>query len=208
MNDLAIDVRPKVDRSRAIVRYFGQSPIDGDRLRLPSVPFTKDLAGMGPLVWMEVRLFDGRREKWSFSPFPRLMYHRRTKHLWAMGGSYRFDGDGFHHGKGPSPLNLVAIDDARRAEVLAGQRRLFRDTHNGREPDECVQGLIVRPDPVIALATVTAIAYRNDRNDGDGRVNWRHPFEPEYPIVVCDISGSHLAFCGGTYSVEQGWLVD
>jgi hypothetical protein len=73
-----IDVRPKADRSEEIIDYFGVAPIEGRSLRLPPVPSTEELCGMGPLVWLEVELFDGSREKWTFSPFPRLAYHKRS----------------------------------------------------------------------------------------------------------------------------------
>ena len=174
---------------------------------------------MGPLVELHVeRLRDGRVEVWKFDPMPRLVFKRGTKRMWILGGGFRVDGRGFHPTGGDCRcmrrLPLAEHADDRR---LRGQLREFRRTHYGAAEDEIVEGVIRAPGPgpLVPLGRLVAAVYKTDRNDGDGKSEWIHAYEDEnlpgvknhrMPLVCTDRRGSGIWFCGGTYSVIDGWL--
>jgi hypothetical protein len=65
------------------------------------------------------------------------------------------------------------------------------------------------------VATNVQWSDETDRNDGDGKSEWIHRYEDENlpgvkvhkrPIVCTNTTGTGIWFCGGTYSVIDGWL--
>ena len=204
-----------------VARYGFKSP-DGGRslrtVRLGEPPDTEHVQSMGPLVRMEVRrLSDNVREVWRFRPYPRLAYSKDSKRLWSVGGAYHIDGAGFHNTSKPNRLKRVPVAEARKRPELQRQLREYKRTHYGLSPIEAVTGEIVIPKAVVALATLEAIVYATDRNDGDGISDWKHLFVDEGlhlrvklhspPTVCCNTTGTWIYFVGGTYSVKNGWLV-
>lgn len=204
------------DVTRELVRRYGE--YDGPALRMGSPPTTAYVRPMGPLVELHVdRLRDGRREVWAFDPMPRLVFRRGSKRLWVMGGGFRIDGDGFHpRGGAPRNLRFVPLDQEIRRPGMAAQLREFRRTRYGATPDEAVVGVIrAAPRRLVPLGYLEQAVYKTDRNDGDGKSEWFHPFEDENlpgvqehkrAIVCTNRTGTGIWFSGGTYSVIEGWL--
>ena len=173
---------------------------------------------MGPLVELHVRRFrDGVVEVWPFAPRPRLVFNATNKRLWVAGGGFAIDGGGFHARRGPVALRFEPIDRARKDPALRYQLREFHRTHADLDPIEAFVAEIEAPprDGVVALGWMEQAVYKTDRRDGDGRLEWFHPFEDEklpgvlkhtQAIVCTDRTGTGLWFAGGTYSVIDGWL--
>lgn len=192
--------------ARAIIRYFGC--YHGGPIELPQEPRSEELTGMGPLVWLEVQTFYGRFEEWTFDPMPRLAYDTRQQ-LWPVGGDFRFGARGFRNTKyGTTPLTQEDVDRIRGKGQFATMVDRFRRDHGGRAPTEAVSGYAGIPKHPIALALLHALAYRNDKGDGNGRVNWRHSFleDRRLPVLATSPEGDSLAFLGGAYSISQGWI--
>lgn len=202
------------DVTDELVRRYGY--FDGLLPRLGDPPTTADVRPMGPLVEMHVDTLKGRREVWRFDPMPRLVFNRRSKRMWVMGQGFRFDGNGFHPtGGAPRRLSVLPLAREMRAPDLAAQLREFNRTHYGVKPDEAVVGFIAYPDALTPLGYLENIVYKTDRNDGDGKSEWIHRYEDENlpgvkvhkrPIVCTNTTGTGIWFCGGTYSVIDGWL--
>jgi hypothetical protein len=100
---------------------------------------------------------------------------------------------------------------------LRGQREKFRRTHGGLDPREAVVVEQVLADTLTFVGWLKAVAYRADRNDGDGLVNWRHRHDEkpsglrmfrtqEMPMVYVDPDGRNMEFVGGTYTIDDGWI--
>ncbi len=192
---------------RAIVRHFGL--YEGGPVERPQEPTSEELTGMGPLVWVEVQLFDGRFEEWTFDPMPRLAYDTRQQ-LWVVGGDFRFGNSGFRNTRyGTTPLTQEQVDRIRGKGKYVTQVARFRRDHGGRLPTEAVSGYAGVPRHPVALAHLHALAYRNDKGNGKGRVNWRHSFleDRKQPLLATSPEGDSLAVLGGAYSVRQGWIV-
>lgn len=199
----------------ALIARYGR-PSTERAIRLGEAPTTATVRPMGPLVELTLARFrDGQREVWSFDPRPRLVFTRRTKRMWVMGGGFRIDGNGFHNHRGASGLQRESVEAARNDPALAAQLREFWRTHSQLDPIEAVSGVIRVPRAVVALGTLVSIVYRTDRRDGDGRSEWIHTMEDEgvapgrawkAPTVLTDPAGTGLYFAGGTYRVIDGWL--
>jgi len=205
------------DVSAALQRRYGAAPRRS--VVMGEVPTGATVRPMGPFVELAVRRFrDGVLETWRFDPMPRLCFHAQSKRLWCLGAGFRIDGLGFHpRGGAPHGLKVVPVERARRAPTMKGQLREFRRTHNGLDPVEAVDGVLDLPRAMIALGAMEHAVYKTDRNDGDGRSEWIHPFEHEglpgvtaqthtQPMICTDATGTGLWFAGGTYSVIDGWL--
>jgi hypothetical protein len=199
----------------ALVARYGH-PRAGRAVRLGEPPTTATVRPMGPLVELTLTRFrDGERETWTFDPRPRLVFTRRTKRLWVLGGGFKIDGDGFHNHHGASGLRRERVEVARNDPAMQPQLREFHRTHSNLDPIEAVSGVIRAPRAVVALGTLASIVYRTDRRDGDGRSEWIHHMEDEGvapgrawapPMVLTDPAGTGLYFAGGTYRVIDGWL--
>ena len=100
----------------ALIARYGHPPAQG-AIRLGEAPTTATVRPMGPLVELTLERFrDGQREVWSFDPRPRLVFTRRTKRMWVMGGGFRIDGNGFHNHHGASGLQRESVEAARNDE--------------------------------------------------------------------------------------------
>lgn len=193
-------------------RYHDGDEMVPERRELPRPTGTSH--GMGPLVWVEVLLPSGKVEKWTFRPMPRLYYDGANR-LWPVGGSYKVDDRGFRNVRGKSAVRRVPVGPMRKR--LRGQREKFRRTHGGLDPREAVVVEQVLPDTLTFVGWLKAVAYRADRNDGDGLVNWRHRHDEkpsgismfraqEMPMIYVDPEGRNMEFVGGTYTIDDGWI--
>lgn len=190
-----------------IIRYFGE--YDGPQVEVPQIPTSEDLTGMGPLVWMEVQLFDGRFEEWTFDPRPRIAYDTREQ-LWCVGGDFRFSSRGFRNTKyGTTPLTFPQVEAIRETSKYATMVDRYGEAHGGRLPTEAVSGYIEIPKRPVALAYLHALAYRNNKGNGAGLVNWRHSFleDAKQPVLGTSPQGDTLAILGGDYGIRRGWII-
>ncbi len=198
---------PETSGAAGIVRYFGE--YDGPAVERPELPRAEDLTGMGPLVWVEVQLFDGRFEEWTFDPQPRLAYDGREQ-LWCVGGDFTFSARGFRNTKhGSTPLTFPQVHAIRGTAKYATMVDRFGRDHGGRLPTEAVSGYIYLPKRPVALGYLHALAYRNNKGDGNGLVNWRHSFleDAKLPVLGTRPQGDTLAILGGDYGIRQGWII-
>lgn len=214
---LSCDLRPRGPSvADALRRRYGD--YGGAPPRPGSPPTERDVRPMGPLVELHVeRLGDGRVEKWVFDPKPRLVFNRRTKRMWILGGGFRVDGRGFHATGRATCVRRLPLAEGLRDPSQAPHRREWARTRNGAAPQEFLLGVIRAPGPgpLVPLGHLEAAVYETDRNDGDGYSEWIHAYEDEglpgvknhrRPLVCTDARGSGIWFCGGTYSVIDGWL--
>lgn len=192
-----------------VIRY-GLNPYEhGDKILAPRLPTSRDLRGMGPLVWIEMERFDGIRENWFFDPFPRLAYDDKTNQLWILGGRYRLDDHGFHNVDSHGAAQPLTERDIERIREQPAQQMAIWDyvlNHGGRLPDEAVSGVLSIPEKVVVVGRMLAIAYRADKGNGKRRSNYRHVFSNELPFLAVNPLGKRLTVIGGNYTLEDGWL--
>ena len=220
--------RPTRNVADQIIARYGVYAAKGRHgkatLAIGEPPSSDDIRGMGPLVEIRVRRhIDGHVETWLFTtkrsrtPMPRLAYHRKSKRLWVVGGAFRIDGKGFHRLSGVrGGLKRVSVKDA--AKKYPGQARVFQHDRYGIAPTEAVRATLTVPAKVISVGFMESIAYKADRNDGDGRSEWEHPIEDEGeefretkfhrpPHVCVNVTGTKLYILGGSYTIKEGWIV-
>ena len=135
--------------------------------------------------------------------------------LWHVGGAYRVDGRGFHNARGGNGLRRHNLSEIAKRQRAAGE--LYRANHGGREPTEAVGGALVYPNRVVCVGRCRAVAYRNDKGNGKGRVNYRHAFAEDHarseqrenmPFIDVSENGTRFFFRGGSYELRDGWLID
>ena len=215
----------------AIIKRYGLAPEASKNVPYPELPDEADLRAFGPLVWLEVLTFNGKKEFWDFAPqpnhvtdedrrfMPRAAYDRRNFQLWFMGGSFQVDGKGFHRTKkGPcAAFNNRSCDLNSAKRQHRAQLNDYVSHHGGLEPRECSAGTIVLPERVICVGRCLAAAYETDRNNQKGRVNYRHDMaedhgegERQYSLPFVDVSesGCRVFLRGGSMRVEEGWMID
>jgi hypothetical protein len=217
----------------AIIKRYGLAPeyAHVTTVPYPELPNEADVRAFGPLVWLEVERFDGKKEFWDFAAqpnhvtdadrqfMPRVFYDRRNEQYWFVGGVFQVDGKGFHRTKkGPCAAfkhRACDLDAAKRKH--RAQNDDYASHHGGLEPHECAEAEIVFPERVICVGRCLAAAYEANRNNGKGLVNYRHEMAEDHPeserhenlpFVDVSESGCRVFLRGGSMRVKDGWMID